>query len=290
MRILITGAAGFIGSNLCNHFDQIGIDYCGVDNLSFGYEDNLINKENLCKFGFEKMDEVDVNNFDVLVHLACANIIYAQTNQVDTFRHNALNTFHLFRSFKGKIIYTSTSSVYGQADVFPTDENSAIRLSNAYDQSKYLSELYLQLRGNFTTLRLSNVYGNNQRPDHPYSGAVGKFIHCAMQKKPFLINGDGTATRDYTHVSDVLSAIMSAIEKPALWEAVNIGTGRETTGLKLAYMISDEMGVPFNVTFTDNRSIDIIQRRCLDIRKAERLLSWHPKVKLENGLKLTINR
>lgn len=287
MQILVTGAAGFIGSNLCNYFDNIEMDYIGVDNLSFGYEDNLTNKSNLWKIGFEKIDEKTLKGVDVLVHLACSNIIYAQDHQVETFRNNALNTFYLFKNFKGKIVYTSTSSVYGQADTFPTDEDSDIRLSNAYDQSKYLSELYLQLRGNFTTLRLSNVYGKNQRPNHPYSGAVGKFIDCATNKKPFQINGDGMATRDYTHISDVVGAILSAIEKPAINEAVNIGTGVETTSLKLAYLVSQEFGVPFNVNFVENRSIDSIQRRKMDIRKAERLLGWKPKVNVSKGIRFT---
>ena len=288
MKILVTGGAGFLASNLCNYFEKSGVDYLAVDNLQFGYKDNLMNQDHFLKIGFESLSQESLNAYDVLIHCACANIIYAQDNHIDTFRVNALNTFDLFKRFKGKIIYTSTSSIYGQANLIPTNEDQPCNVSNAYDQSKLLSELYLQLRGNQTTLRLSNVYGRNQKPDHPYSGVIGKLIGNALRKEKFKIIGDGLSTRDYTYIDDVVKAIVKAIDLPSQDRPINIGTGKETNTLKLAYMISEIMKVPFNVDFIPNRSIDTIQRRCLNVCCARELLGWEPETDLEKGLKLTI--
>lgn len=288
MNILITGAAGFIGSNLIKRIHNQGLKYNGLDDLSFGCKENSDGYRVLYT-GFETFSKEYLNQFDVLIHLACANLIYAQDHQVKTFEINALNTFRLFRDFKGKIIYTSTASVYGQADHFPVQEDSKIKVSNSYDQSKYLAEMYLQLRGDFTTLRLSNVYGYNQRPEHPYSGVIGKLIGNALQKKRYKIIGSGMATRDYTFIDDVLDAIILAALSPAFECPINIATGIETTPLKIAYMISEIMKTPFDVEFLNERSIDNISRRCLDIKRAHDLLGWEPNTDLQKGLELTIN-
>jgi UDP-glucose 4-epimerase len=289
VKILVTGAAGFVGSSLCNHLEG-KVEYSGVDNLQFGYKENLKN-QNIITCGFETLDESFLNDFDVLVHLACANIIYAQDHPLETFKTNGINTMRLFKKFKGKIVYTSTASVYGQADKLPTSEDAEIRDYNAYDQSKYTSEFYLAERGNYTILRLSNVYGQNQRPDHPYSGVIGKFIGRARLRKPFIINGDGLATRDYTYIDDVIDALCKAVERPAINDAVNISTSKDTSTLMVAYMIAGLFKIPFDVqaiTFEKERSIDRITSRCICNHKAYIKLGWRPKITLEEGLKLII--
>ena len=211
MKILITGAAGFVGSNLLNSLIESGYDATGVDNLSFGYKKNVEKQERLIIKAFEELTEDYVNQYDILVHMACANIIYSQLNPIDTFKVNAHKTIELFKKFKGSIIYTSTASVYGQADEIPTKEDAPIQTYNAYDQSKYIAELYLKLRGNYATLRLSNVYGKNQRPDNPYSGVISKFIESAGKRQNYKVYGDGTDTRDFTYIDDVVSAIGNVI-------------------------------------------------------------------------------
>jgi nucleoside-diphosphate-sugar epimerase len=279
--ILINGCAGFIGSNLCNHLKT---PFLGVDDLSFGYAENLSKDVRWIKSDFTHSFDV-LDQFDILIHLACANIIYAQNYKIETFKTNALDTINLFKRFKGKIIYTSTSSVYGNADHFPTPETAEMRVSNAYDQSKLIAELYLQERGNYTTLRLSNVYGANQRPEHPYSGVIGKFIGCSRKNEPMPIFAKGEATRDYTYVKDVVRAIEKAIEIKALNTEINIGTGVETDTIDLAEIISTATGRTMNVDFYPGRSIDRIKRRCLDISRAKTLLNWQPEYDLRSGLK-----
>lgn len=288
MKILITGCAGFIASNVLNTLTEIidvnldgqvsnTYEAWGCDNLQFGYADN-VKVNNWSRCGFETLTENYLNDFDVLVHLATANIIYAMDEPVKTFKTNAFDTIELFRKFKGKIIYTSTASVYGQSLELPTKETAEIQCTNAYDTSKFIAEQYLMLRGNYTTLRLSNVYGPGQRPEHPYSGVIGKFIGSDILN----IYGDGTQTRDYTYVADVVEAIHMAIMQPAKNTEINIASGVETSVNDIAAMFNRPR------KYIDKRAIDGINRRWLSRVKAMYLLGWQPTTELKEGIRLTL--
>jgi UDP-glucose 4-epimerase len=224
---------------------------------------------------------------DVLVHLATSNIIYAMDYPIETFNNNALKTIELFRKWQGKIVYTSTSSVYGNADVLPTDEQAPIKVYNAYDTSKRIAELYLMKRGNYTTLRLSNVYGENQIARNPYCGIIGKMIHCALTKTPFSVYGSGMATRDYTYVGDVVDAIIRSIERKPYFEEFNIGTDVETSVMDLVRMVQKATGKPMMLFDEGEREIDIITRRRLDINRAKFMLGWSPQIRIEQGIEIT---
>lgn len=284
MKILITGAVGMIGANLCHRLNERSYEFIACDNLSFGRIENTEGKYPIIKCDFKEIPQSTLDQFDILIHLATSNIIYAMTEPIETFKNNALETMKLFNRFKGKIIYTSTASVYGNADLFPTPEKAEIKLSNPYDTSKYIAEWYLRTRGNFTTLRLSNVYGRFQDQSSPYCGVLGKFIDKYLEGKPFTIYGDGTATRDYTYVEDVVNAIIDCIELESLNIEINIATGVETNVIDLTNMI--DLKSVFKMM--PSRSIDAIQRRCLDISKAKQLLGWEPKTSLQEGIKQLI--
>lgn len=291
-RILITGGAGFVGSNIAKALVKEHEIFI-VDNLSFGSKKNLdtdILTTHFLNDDFNNIPVVFLNSFDILIHCATVNINYAIQHPIETFKVNALNTIDLFRRFKGKIIYTSTSSVYGQADEFPTKETAEMRVFNAYDQSKLIAERYLKLRGNYTTLRLSNVYGINQRPDNPYSGVVAKFIYEMMLDHKVEIFGDGEATRDYTHIKDVVRAIEMAIEGGgyAYNMTFNISGSNEVSTIGLVKKIAillDKEGYFIN---KPNRAIDKISRRLLDTSLIEKHLGWTPKVAFNDGLTHTI--
>lgn len=286
MRIFITGIAGFVASNLANRLNDSHY-VRGCDDMSFGYLSNL---DSSVKFSIDDFSDIDrnyLNEFDVLVHCACANIIFGMENPIKTFEVNALKTIDLFNKFKGKIIYTSTSSVYGNTPNIPTKENDDFRVYNAYDQSKLIAEKFLKRRGNYTTLRLSNVYGKNQRFENPYAGVIGKMIGAARNSKPITVFGDGQSTRDYTYIDDVVNAIIKAINLPAFDTEINIGTGVETTTNLLLKILSEHYVI--NPIYSNARSIDRIQRRCLDIEKAKRLLNWQPKIDVKTGIKLAID-
>lgn len=287
-KIILTGACGFVGSNISKRLFESGYEIVNIDDLSFGNKDNLSVNNELHRFGFEQLTEETLSKFDILIHCATSNIIYAMDKPIETFQNNATNTIKLFQKFKGKIIYTSTASVYGQADIIPTPEDAEIRTNNAYDQSKYIAELFLQQRGNYTTLRLSNVYGTNQRADNPFCGVMGKLVNNILNDKPVKINGDGKQTRDYTHADDVVDAIMIAIEREALNTEINIASGKETSINELVdaiVIITDKTALR---EYVESRKIDGIIRRCLDIRKAEQLLGWKPKIFLGEGICKTI--
>jgi len=288
MKIFITGIGGFIGSNLANKLSDLGYHVAGCDNFQFGYDENIGNGILFESSEFQCMPEKLLNFYDVLVHCATSNIIYAQTNPLETFKTNAFESIKLIEKFKGKVIYTSTSSVYGQAETIPTPENAPENLSNAYDQSKAILEKYLQLRGNFTTLRLSNVYGENQRPENSYCGVIGRFINQTLNNKPITINGDGKDTRDFTYINDVVRALIIAIDQRPKNMEINIGTGVETSSFNLAIKINNLLEKIPNINFVDKRSIDKINRRCLDITRAKKVLGWKPLFDLEEGLKQTI--
>lgn len=288
MKIILTGSCGFVGSNVANRLIGDNNVSLWIDDLSFGNKFNLENDDRLIKERFENLSEDFLSLFDVLIHCATSNIIYAMDHPIETFQNNATNTIKLFQKFKGKIIYTSTASVYGQAQELPTTEDAPILTNNAYDQSKYIAELFLQQRGNYTTLRLSNIYGPNQRPDNPYCGVVGKLIYNINKDFPIYINGDGEQTRDYTYIDDVVDAIIIALQKEALNTEINIATGVETSINKLIEHISLLTSKSAEVQNIEKRKIDGINSRCLSIEKAELLLGWKPKHDLQSGLHKTI--
>jgi UDP-glucose 4-epimerase len=299
MKILITGISGFIGSNVAIKLSQLGHEIYGVDSLKFGYVENLNGiPVRWSKKSFTNIPQELLDSYDVLIHLATDNLIYAQTNVIDTFKTNSIDTIKLIDRFKGKIIYTSTCSIYGNASVYPTPENANDDINNAYDQSKLTVEKYLHVRGDYTTLRLSNVYGPNQRPDNPFCGVVARFIKNCIDMKPFDINGDGRSTRDFTYVDDVVESVVLACDQKAKNTEINIATGVETSTIKLAFFIQNIMETEFSminhansfsINYIPNRSIDGISRRCLDNRRAKELFGWEPKVPLKEGIVKTID-
>jgi UDP-glucose 4-epimerase len=210
------------------------------------------------------------------------------SHPVETFRNNAANTIDFFKkNHASKIIYTSTSSVYGNAEQIPTPEDAEIKSNNAYDISKRIAEVFLQQRGNYTTFRLSNVYGMNQIASNPYCGVIGKLINATLSKITFEINGNGESTRDYTYIGDVVEAVKKAMALPALQTEINIGTGVETSVNDLVRLVTAMVDVTRSLN-VEPRAIDKITRRRLDIRKAKTLLGWQPNTTIEEGLIKTI--
>lgn len=279
-KIIIAGVAGFIGSNIYHELKK-DYDVIGVDNLQFGYVENI--GEELIVMDIEELSESVLPGYDVLISSYCSNIIYSIDYPVETYDNNVIKGIELYSKFKGKIINLSTSSVYGNSETLPTEENALIKLYSPYSVSKYIIEQFLRKRGNFTTLRLSNVYGPNHRPENPYCGVINKFINNKVKQVKSSITGGIGSSRDYTYVSDVVRAVKKSIALPSLNKEINIGTSIETTLYELTQMIGGDYDID------QPREIDNISRRCLDINLAKKLLGWEPKVSLKEGLELTEN-
>lgn len=279
-KILIIGFAGFIGSNIFRRLKEKHA-VIGIDDLSFGNLKNIESNYGWSVSCISKLEKSFLDTFDMIISSYCSNIIYAMDNGIVTYENNIINGMKCFSKFKGKIIYLSTSSVYGNPTKIPTPENYSGELYGAYAISKYVMEEYLKIRGNYTTLRLSNVYGPNQRPDNPYCGVVNKFIYNKLKGIKSPIHSTVRSSRDYTYVCDVVDAIERCVGLPALETEINIGTSIETTMKKLVYII----GCDYEIV--EAREIDNITRRRLNIDKAKKLLDWQPETSLDEGIKKT---
>jgi UDP-glucose 4-epimerase len=288
-KIFITGCAGFVGSNVVKRLIELGHEVSGCDDLSFGYRQNLPEDFIFDQDDISNIEDFQIEGFDALVSCHTANIIFAQTHPIATHHTNTLDTINLFRQFDGKIIYTSTSSVYGNAEQLPTKEDTPIKLTNAYARSKYCAELFLQDRGDYTTLRLTNVYGTNQRPDHPYSGVMGKVLNTMLHGGEISVYGDGQQTRDFVYVDDVVDAIVKAIDLPAQNTEINIGTGIETSVNQLIKIAEQYQNEEYKIRNVTPRAIDTVDRRCLDNSKALELLGWSPKTDIHSGIAKTVD-
>jgi len=286
MKIFITGIAGFVASNVANKLHELGHDIYGVDNLIFGCKENLhhdIKWDTRC---ISEIKIYELSEYDLLLHMACNNIVFAINDPITTFITNSHKSIVLFEKWgKDKpIVYTGTSSVYGNSEIIPTPENAEIKLTNAYDTSKYITERYLKLRGNYTTLRLSNVYGRNQRQYGDIKGVIYGILHAAIHGKDIEVNGNGNQTRDFTYIDDAVNAIYEAIIQNNKNTEINIGTGIETS---INEIVSNALFINSshsNIKYIPRRLNDGIDRRCLDMSKAEQILGWKPTFTLLEGM------
>jgi len=305
LRFLVTGGYGFIGSNVVIELLQRGHRVVVIDDLSTGFEQNLSSVANhpllttviASVNDYARVAEC-VNGVDVVVHAAVRNIMLStrephldlQTNIAGT-----LNVLSVARERGAKVIYLSSSSIYGEPAFVPTNEDVPPDLRLPYCVSKYAGEMYCRLYHRMyglpvVILRLTNTYGRNQRPVNGYyCGVIGRFLFSVLKGNPVRIHGTGEQTRDFIHVSDVVSAILLAAECEEMnGEVYNVGTGIEISLHDLALMcLSFGSFVKGKLDYIAERDyIDVISRRCLDIRKI-RQFGWEPGFSLLAGLRNT---
>ena len=293
MRIIVTGAAGFIGSHLCDRLVLEGHDVIGIDNLSVGRRINLQQLESNPKFEFY---ELDVRNFneieslfnqsDQVVHLAArADIVPSIENPDEYFSSNVLGTYNVVKASQAanvkKFVYIASSSCYGIPDVYPTPENSKIDPQYPYALTKFLGEEIVMHWAKVydfpaISLRFFNVYGPRARTSGTYGAVFGVFLAQKLAGKPLTVVGDGNQTRDFTYVTDIVDAIVTALDSKKA-DIYNVGSGNTYSVNHLVSLIGGEIeyspkrpGEP-DSTFA---SIDKIHRE----------LGWYPTVTLEIGV------
>jgi len=301
-RILVTGGAGFVGSNVVARLLEIGAFVTVLDDFFTGHEENLPPAgPQLNVVRGSVVDEGVVNDLvgqcDRVIHMAARNIIVSTQNPRDDFATNIGGTLNVLMAARAagirRVVYTSSASVYGNPRSLPINEDDPTSMLSPYAASKYGGENYC--RAFFesydlpvASVRYSNVYGPGQRPDNPYCGVVAKFFATAMRGESPVIHGDGEQTRDYTYVDDAVEAtLLAAVSPRAEGQVYNVGTGRETSVNDLVASIVRITGSRAQPAHVDRRDIDNIRRRVLNIEKARTELRWVPEMTLERGLMAT---
>ncbi len=300
--MLVTGGAGFVGSHLSDRLVEGGHDVLCVDNFFTGSRDNIIGL--LEKPHFELMRH-DVTfplyvEVDEIYNLACpASPIHYQYDPVQTTKtsvHGAINMLGLAKRTKAKILQASTSEVYGDPEVHPQTENyrgnvNAIGPRGCYDEGKRCAETlffdyYRQYKTNIRVARIFNTYGPRMHPDD--GRVVSNFIVQALKGEPLTIYGDGSQTRSFCYVSDLVEGLVGLMEaSDDVTGPVNLGNPRESTIRELAELIIEITGSKSSLEENPLPSDDPMQR-CPDISLAESKLGWKPAVALEDGLEKTI--
>lgn len=302
-RVLITGGAGFVGSHLSKRLVREGHDVLCVDNYYTG------NKKNIAPLMREKNFEIlrhDVTfplyvEVDEIYNLACpASPIHYQHDPVQTTKtsvHGAINMLGLAKRLNAKILQASTSEVYGDPKVHPQVESywghvNPIGLRSCYDEGKRCAETLFfdykrQHNLNIKIARLFNTYGPNM---HPNDGrVVSNFIVQALQGKPITIYGDGSQTRSFCYIDDMIEGFIRLMNTPKdFYGPVNLGNPGEFSIFELSEMIVSLTNSSSEIHFKKLPYDDPIQRQP-DISLAQEKLSWTPKVSLKDGLIKTIN-
>lgn len=298
MKTLVTGGAGFIGSHLVDRLLSLGHSVTVLDNFSTGRKKNLEDHKNnpnlqiqsaeLSSFGeIEKF----FKGIDWVFHIAAlADIVPSIQNPLNYHQSNVDGTISVLeaaRKYKiKKIIYAASSSCYGIPKIYPTPETAPIQPQYPYALTKNIGEQMLMHWGNIyklpvIALRFFNVFGPRSRTTGTYGAVFGVFLAQKLNDQPFTVVGDGSQTRDFTFVSDVVDACVVAAQSNIHQEIFNVGSGRAVSVNHLVELLGG------TVTYIPKRpgEPDCTQA---DISKIKRILNWKPKVSFEEGVELLL--
>ena len=301
MKILLTGAAGFLGSNLTSHLLSLGHQVIGLDDLSTGSLKNLEKALQNSNFNFVEADVRNPFDFDVdlIMNFACpASPVHYQADPVRTIETNFLgmiNVLHLARKNQAIVLQASTSEVYGDPEVTPQVESywgnvNPIGLRSCYDEGKRAAEtLCFDYRRQYgldvRVIRIFNTYGPNMAVGD--GRVVSNFIVQALQGDDITIYGEGSQTRSFCFVSDLVEGISKVVHAPSVTSPINLGNPQEFTMKELAETILRLTGSKSKLVFQPLPSDDPKQRNP-NISRANTEINWKPKVNLESGLARTI--
>lgn len=301
-KALVTGAAGFLGSHLCRRLLSEGYEVTAIDNLFTGTKENIYDLLDNPRFSFVLHDVTHPfwGQFDEIYNLACpASPFHYQHNPVETLKTSVLgmmNMLELALKTKAKVLHTSTSEVYGDPLVHPQVESywgnvNTIGIRSCYDEGKRCAETlaadYRRQWGvDVRMVRIFNTYGPNM---HPKDGRViSNFIMQALHNEDITIFGDGSQTRSFQYVDDLIEAIrrLMNVENPPL--VMNVGNPGEYTMLELAENVLKLIPESTSKIVFEPLPEDDPKKRKPDITLAKETLGWEPKVSLVDGLKKTI--
>lgn len=306
MRALVTGAAGFIGSSLVDRLRADGHPVLGLDNFATGRATNIEHLAGDADFSFVEADIVTADLADVLAQYR-PEVIFHLAAQIDV-RHsvadpafdasvNVVGTIRLAEAARAagvrKIVHTSSGgSIYGTPPRYPTTEDDPTDPASPYAAGKVAGEIYLNTFRHLYGLQCSaiapaNVYGPRQDP-HGEAGVVAIFAQALLQGVPTKVFGDGSNTRDYVFVDDVVDAFVRASGPAGDGQRFNVGTGVETSDRQLHSAVAAAVGAPDDPEFHPPRLGDL-KRSCLDVSRAREVLGWQPRVALADGVARTVS-
>jgi UDP-glucuronate decarboxylase len=301
-RILVTGGAGFIGSHLCEALLERGNEVLCLDNFFTGSRENIKHLFNNYRFELIRHDVVNpiLLEVDQIYNLACpASPVHYQYNPVKTVKTSVMGTLNMLglaKRVRARILQASTSEVYGDPTTHPQPETywgnvNCIGLRSCYDEGKRLAETLMmdyhrQNRVDIRIARIFNTYGPRMALDD--GRVVSNFIVQALRDQPLTIYGDGSQTRSFCYVSDLIEGLIRLIEQDDLMGPVNFGNPHEITMLQLAQVITDLTGSRAGIEYRPLPPDDPVKRRP-DITLAQTRLGWQPKVPFEEGLRATID-
>jgi UDP-glucuronate decarboxylase len=301
MRVLVTGGAGFLGSHLCERLIDQGHEVICLDNFFTGRKSNIQHLAANPRFELVRHDIIDPFKFEVdrIYNLACpASPPHYQYNPIKTMKTSvvgAINCLGLAKRVKARVFQASTSEVYGDPAVHPQQESywgnvNPIGLRSCYDEGKRCAETlffdYHRENGvDIRVIRIFNTYGPRMLADD--GRVVSNFIVQALQGKDLTVYGDGSQTRSFCYVDDLVEGFLRFMEQGTCVGPMNLGNPGEFTMLQLAELVLKKVGGASKITHKPLPSDDPKQRRP-DITLAKETLGWEPKVPLEQGLEKTI--
>ena len=305
-NVLVTGGAGFLGSWICEVLVEQGANVICLDNLASGLKSNLSHLMNRANFKFIQHDITQPIFFDepidIVMHLASrASPFEFEKYPIQILKANTLGIWvalGIAKKHEAKFLYTSTSEIYGDAKEIPTTEEykgnvNPIGPRSCYDEAKRCGESYViayKMQHSLDTriARIFNTYGPRMRAEGVYGRVIPRFIEQALSNNPITIFGDGSQTRSFCYVTDQVEGLLKhTFLDEAKGEVVNIGSDKEMTILELAKLIKGLTKSDSEIVFDELPKDDPLRRKP-DISKAKRILDWEPKVRLEEGLKRTI--
>ena len=303
-NVLITGAAGFIGSHLCEKFIREDFEVYGIDNFVSGNLKNLDKLKDFDNFHFKKHDVIDDLNFgiefDLILHFACPASPEDFLNfPLETLKANSIGTFktiELAESMGSRYVFASTSEIYGDPLIHPQNENywgnvNPIGSRSVYNEAKRFSEAvtiaYYQKKSVDVRIpRIFNTYGPNMRVND--GRFIPNFIIQALNEESLTVYGNGSQTRSLCYIDDLVKGIfMMSMNDNISGEILNIGNPEEYTVIDIARNIIKRTGSNSDIIFK-NLPEDDPKRRCPDITKAEKFLNYSPRIMLDQGLDHTI--
>lgn len=306
---LVTGGAGFIGSNIVEYLSKYGAGKIKVlDNLSTGFMDNLKPYLNNTNFEFVEGDICDeetcvkaCKNIDYVFHQAAlGSVPRSIKNPIATNKSNIDGFVNMLFSAKEsgvkRVVFASSSSVYGDSPILPKKEDQIGRPLSPYAVTKLVNELYCDVFSRtygmeIIGLRYFNIFGPRQNPSGAYAAAIPLFIDALMKGESPFINGDGSQSRDFTFVENAVEANVKAMladKKEALNQIFNIAVAEQTTINELFFILKEGSGSDVMPKYREERQGDV-KHSLADITKARDLIDYDPKVKIKEGLNITLN-